>query len=161
MRHTVPVLSQVPVVVTIVGIDAHSEVYYTYDDPLSGHHHYKSPKCIINAVSPYQTLFALDYASSRNGWIVTTPAIPQSSTSRSVQPLIPSSPDFLDARLALITYNRTELDYSFDVVFFNQITRTQIWDDPQEGNPLNPVKVCDPETDHAPHPRRATSSPNM
>lgn len=161
MRNTVPILSQIPVVVTIVGIDASSEVYYTYDDPLSGIHYDKSPTCVINAVTPYQTLFALDYASSRNGWVVTSPAILDPSISKPAQQLIPSSPDFQASCLALITYNQTEVDYTFDVVFFNQLTRTKIWDDPQEGNPLNPIKVCEPETHQAPQPRRATSSPNM
>ncbi|MCE3607513.1 hypothetical protein LXA47_28495 [Massilia sp. P8910] len=161
MNHTSPIYSQVPVLVTIVGVDAWAEVYYTYDDPTTGEHYNKWHKCSFNAVSPFQTLFALDYATSRNGWVVISPAVPAPTTSTKVQPLIPSFPDVDAARLVLITQDWNNLEYKFDVVFYNQLTRTTIWDDPQEGNILQPTKPGGAETDHAPQPRPETTSPNM
>lgn len=149
MNHTNPIYSQVPVLVTIVGVDACSEVYYTYDDPKTGKHHDKAPTCKINAVSPFQTLFALDYATSRNGWVVLMPAVRTPTSSEIVQPLIPSFPDVEASRLVLITHDCTDLEYRFDVIFFNQLTRTTIWDDPQEGNVHQPIKPSSAGTNQA------------
>ncbi|NHZ83196.1 hypothetical protein F2P44_28555 [Massilia sp. CCM 8695] len=149
MQHTKPIYSQVPVLVTIVGVDAWAEVYYTYDDPGTGKHHDKAPTCKISAVSPFQTLFALDYATSRNGWVVHSPAVRIATQSEIVQPLIPSFPDIEASRLVLITHDFTNLEYKFDVVFYNELTRTTIWDDPQEGNVLQPIKPRDAGTNQA------------
>lgn len=131
------IFSQVPVLVTIVGVDAFSQVYYTYADPATGIHYDKSRTCIINAVSPFQTLFALDYATSRNGWIITQPA---KLTPSATTPLIPSFPDTDGGGFVLITLDFTKLDYRFDLTFFNHMTNNTIWDDPQEGNVVVPIK---------------------
>jgi hypothetical protein len=158
------IFSQVPVLVTIVGIDAFSEVYYTYDDPGTGIHYDKSRTCRINAVSPYQTLFALDYATSRNGWNIFKPAEPKPGmspiTAPITLPLIPSFPDKESGGFVLITLDFNNLEYKFDLTFFNHITKLTIWDDPQEGNVLQPIKPGT-ATDHTAPPRRETSSPNM
>ena len=123
--------SQVPVLVTIVGVDGASQVYYTYADPETGKQYVKSPTCSINAVAPFQTLFALDYATSRNGWIVLMPATPDPRTT-----LIPSFPDC--GCLALLTFDAGSLDYKFGITFYNTFTKDTVSDDPQEGNILQP-----------------------
>ncbi|MDM5177625.1 hypothetical protein PO883_10520 [Massilia sp. DJPM01] len=149
MNDKVAVFSQVPVLVTIMGVDKFSEVYYTYADPGTGIHYDKSRTCNINAVSPFQTLFALDYATSRNGWNITKPAERKPTrlppTSQIVTPLIPSFPDTEAGGFVLITLDFTNLEYEFDLTFYNHITKTTIWDDPQEGNVLQPIKPRDAE----------------
>lgn len=128
-------LSQVTVLVTIVGVDGSSEVYYTYADPATGEQHVKSPTCSINAVSPFQTLFALDYPTTRNGWRIFGSA---TANTNPTTPLIPSYQP--DGGLALITLDFTSLNYSFTLTFLNIFTGLKISDDPQEGNVLQPVK---------------------
>jgi hypothetical protein len=142
---------QVPVLVTIVGVDERSEVYYSYSDPGTGIHHDKSRTCIINAVTPFQTLFALDYATSRNGWTIRKPAVRDPDVKRGisemVSPLIPSSPDKESHDLVLITTDYTHLEYKFDLIFYNYLTDVSTWDDPQEGNVLQPIKPGGATTD--------------
>jgi hypothetical protein len=132
--------SQVPVLVTIVGVDGLSQVYYTYTDPETGDHYVQSPTCSINAVSPYQTLFALDYPTSRNGWIIAGLATADPTTT-----LIPSFGT--NGCLALITQEFGSLDYKFGMSFYNNYTEQVISDDPQEGNILQPIKPGTGKTD--------------
>ncbi len=124
---------QVPVVVNIIGLDPSSQAFYSYTDPATGVVNVNSPVCKINAVAPYQTLFALDYASSRNGWSIVEAAKPDPTST-----MIPSFPTA--GALALITFEFGSLDYSFIITFTNTVTGDSFDSDPQEGNILQPIK---------------------
>ncbi len=127
--------SQLVVIVTIVGVDEFSQVFYTYTDNQENAVHVDVTQSTVIAVPPYHTLYVLDYASSRNGWLFLPDVVPNPVTGPStVFSLIESS-------LGLITKHEAGPRHNFKLHFLNRFTAKDIWDDPQEANvkqPTNP-----------------------
>lgn len=127
--------SQVLVAVTIVGIDQFSKVAYTYTNPKTGKHHVQKRHCRIMALEPYQTVFALDYATTRNGWYFDGPAVPVGLDQPRPSDLLISFPQ--DSCRILVTYLSGASRFILN--FRNLATGQCVPNDPQEGNILRPT----------------------
>lgn len=127
-------VSQVPVTVTITGVDEFSEVFYTYTDLATGIVHVNDTFADIVAVVPYHTLFVLDYASTRNGWIFRDEIKDRGPT--------PTEYWLADNAMSMVTLDKQEFaKHRFYLVFHNRYTDARLEDDPQEGNVRQPKVV--------------------
>ena len=124
-------LSQVIVAVNVVGIDEQSTIAYTYTDPQTGQLHVQSPSCLVDAQAPYQVLFALDYASSRNGWIF--------GSKPPVRAGAPAWTDVFANDLAIGVRLEDSNPCRYNLILTNRFTRQTICPDPQEGNIRQPT----------------------
>ena len=131
-------VSQVTVNVTVVGVDEHAEVFYTYTDFKTGIVHTNHIVAEVHAVVPYHTLFALDYASTRSGWtfgekVIDIPDYPETHHWRA------------DNALAMVTADYEKVQkHRFYLVLHNRFTDVTIQNDPQEGNIRQPKNVVAP-----------------
>lgn len=127
-------ISQVPVTVSITGVDEFSEVFYTYTDLATGIVHVNAVFADIVAVVPYHTMFVLDYASTRNGWIFRDEIIDRGPT--------PTEHKLADNAMSMVTLDKQEFaKHRFYLVFHNRYTEARLEDDPQEGNVRQPKLV--------------------
>jgi len=125
-------ISQLTVTVSIVGVDNHAEVFYSYTNLATGKLHVNSVFANVVAVVPYHTLFALDYASTRNGWIFDKEII-------DVEGAPVTEHWRADNAMAMVTLDDQEfVKHRFSLVFYNRNTEAKIKDDPQEGNVHQP-----------------------
>lgn len=124
--------SQVPVLVSL-DYDDNGELraYYSWVDP-SNHFISQMEACIIDAPTPFDTLFALDYPTGLKGWTLV------SVTPADANP----APAFLIAKnqLSLTVTIEGDISYKFRLNFYNTITKKPFSDDPQEGNSNSPKK---------------------
>lgn len=124
--------SQITVSVTIVGVDDHAQVFYSYTDYATGQRHVDSVVADVAGVVPYHTLFALDYASTRNGWLF-EPRL----TDKDDYP--PTSFWTADNAMSLVTGDKDDYAvHRFSLHFRNRYTQAEIMDDPQENNVRQP-----------------------
>jgi len=127
-----PHISQIIVLVSITGVDSQARVSYTYTDPETRKVNVDSRRSSINAQTPYHTVYALDYAATRNGWYFKKKITPRNGSST-----IPHHR--ADNRLLMVTeYDELDTEYHFYLLFGNKITGESIHDDPQEGNITTP-----------------------
>jgi hypothetical protein len=124
-------ISQVIVIVTIVGVDRKGQVFYTYTDPAFSSLHVEDVISDVGAVTPYHTLYALDYASSRNGWEFKEHIIEISGGS--------TEHHLADNRLSMITHHNSGKDHKFKFEFYNRWSKESTIGDPQEGNVKEPT----------------------
>jgi len=122
-----------------VPTDAPTQALYTYVDPASGQQVTYAPACILNAESPYETVFTLDVPSTRHGWTFygalpsgKNGAVPRYVISENQQSLTTATDKSIQA-------------YRFFLSFYNKPTGMSFKDDPQENNV---PKVKTPDDDH-------------
>ncbi|MFM9437995.1 hypothetical protein ACFDR9_005098 [Janthinobacterium sp. CG_23.3] len=125
-------ISQIVVLVSITGLDRKAQVSYTYTDPETGLLHVEATGCSLNAHAPYHTVYALDYAATRNGWCFKKKIKPRNGSN--------TIPHYrADNRLLMVTeYDELDTEYHFYLLFRNKVTGKSIHDDPQEGNITTP-----------------------
>ncbi|MBP1203585.1 hypothetical protein JOD97_001599 [Duganella sp. 1411] len=118
-------------IVVMVSVTKTGSVGYSYTDPLNGT--YYSPKqhsnsCVINALAPFQVVYALDYQSTLMGWRFRRHVDPRAGSR-----LIPHQR--AANRLSMTTmYKTIDTQYSFYLLFQNKLRGLRCYDDPQEGN---------------------------
>lgn len=123
--------SQVVVIVTIIGIDAKSQVFYTYAEPKTGEIKVHDQFSVTYAVVPYHVLFALDYASTRAGWIFEPTIRNQVGDTHYSR---------AEDKMSMTTMDTDPLLTSrFSLGFRRRDTEIVIWNDPQEGNAHPPT----------------------
>lgn len=123
--------SQIVVLVTVVGVDHEAEVYYTYTDFRTGTLHVSRTIADVNGVIPYDTVFALDYASTRNGW----------RFSNEIRPahLDGFHHSLSDNEMLMVTADDDPRHpRRFSLKYHNHVTGQHFWNDPQEGNVYQP-----------------------
>lgn len=126
-------VSQITVTVTVVGVDNHAEVFYTYTDLATGRLHVNAIFADVVAVVPYHTLFVLDYASTRNGWIFDKNIIDRGPKTQHWP---------ADNAMSMVTLDEEEFaTHRFYLVLHNRYTDATIQNDPQEGNVRQPKNV--------------------
>jgi hypothetical protein len=128
-------------IVVLVSVTEHGVVGYSYTDPKTGvTSPPKSATCIINALAPFNTVYALDYHSTLRGWCFR----------RHIEPKNGSRPiphQRAANRLSMTTmYETIDTQYSFYLRFKNNITNLRCYDDPQEGNIPPPQSAGAPST---------------
>lgn len=132
-------------IVTIVGIDSSSQVFYTFTDDQAANVYVESKQSNVFAVAPFQTLYLLDYASSRNGWLFNDQdGVPLDPCTVSHPPpgepvLTPPSHQLLANKLVLLTLHPASGVCAYRLKFFNWITSARTSDDPQEANIKQPT----------------------
>lgn len=125
-------VSQLTVTVSVVGVDHHAEVFYTYTDLATGILHVNDVFADVVAVVPYHTVFVLDYASTRNGWIFKNEIIDREGAPKTEHWLA-------DNEMAMVTLDDQEFArHRFYLVFHNRYTEARLENDPQEGNVRQP-----------------------
>ncbi|ELX09332.1 hypothetical protein Jab_2c13980 [Janthinobacterium sp. HH01] len=128
--------SQVVVIVTVIGIDEKSQVFYTYSEPKKGTINVHDQFSVTFGVVPYHVLFALDYASTRAGWIFEPDIHNHVGTTKHKR---------ADDMMSITTIDDDPLQtLRFSLGFRRRDTHPPliIWDDPQEGN-AHPPTDCD------------------
>lgn len=121
---------QVIVVVTIIGVDDHARAFYTYTDDKLGDLRIGDKHSDVRAVYPYYTLYALDYASTRNGWLIKDEIVPVAGPAPAHHQT--------DHKMAIITLHDTDSVNRFKLEFHNRLTKSHFADDPQEANIKQP-----------------------
>jgi len=123
--------SQLIVVVTIVGVDDDSQVFYTYTDNVTSQLKVEDRISHVRAVIPYHTVYALDYASSRNGWRFGPEVTPCHESP-------PTVSERTDNKMCMITTHKDHVPHHFEFHFWNKRTGGKFKDDPQEANIKQP-----------------------
>lgn len=130
-------LSQITVIITIVGVDDNAQAHYTYADPSMNGIHLEELKSKVWAVAPFSVLYALDYASSRNGWRI------ERLEDWSGYPTTPCA--LFNDDMAIFTVYAIGPDHNFYLHFKNMRVKgpdhkpSSFKDDPQEGNIRRPT----------------------
>jgi hypothetical protein len=133
MSHRPSIISQIIVQVSIIGVGRRARASFSYTDPETGQSHVHEPTCTIGALRPFQTVYALDYPSTRNGWFFRK-HVEASGNSRDVPH------NRTGNRLIMITeFDSIDGEQSFYLMFQNLITGKRFHVDPQEGN-ITPPK---------------------
>lgn len=148
-----PILKQLVVLVSITSTPRGLDVGYIYTDPDSGDNHgpsSPSSSCVFKAISPFNTIYALDYKSTLDGWRFRRHVEPKAGSRR-----IPYQR--AANRLSMTTKYRTiDTEYSFYLLFKNILTGKLHYDDPQEGNVPGPQSaglLTAPTPTPTPHPK--------
>jgi hypothetical protein len=126
-------IPQVIITITIDGDNSRPVISYSYIDPFSGTVFNKASSCVLPQIVPAYCLFALDYASSGHGWVITG-ATATNGTGQLDSPITKNG-------LALITTLTDPFIHTFTIDFINTVTGDKASDDPQEGNIPVPKKV--------------------
>ena len=133
--HLIP---QIIVIVSIDGTKQGPKVTYAYTDPGKKKPHPVTgqPKCKISAFPPYHAVYALDYASAKNGWYFRKHIV-MTDNSRNLHH------DRAANRLSMTTKYKAidKGKYYFYLLFRNQLTGECLHDDPQEGNAPPPTVI--------------------
>lgn len=117
------------ITISIVGTDENAEVYYTYHSPVSGVSYIDCPVCDMVADQPINSLFVLDYFSTKNGWTITQ------VTPRRGSPAMDSVHGALNLSILTINpYTSTDVMYRFYLHYVNTVTDAEMERDPQMGN---------------------------
>jgi hypothetical protein len=126
-------IPQVVITISIDGDNSRPTISYSYTDPFSGTTYTKSANCVLPQIVPAFCLFALDYASSGHGWIIT-----DLSPSGETPPL-----DWVLSKnqLSATTEDLDPYLHTFTIFFKNSLTGDTAKDDPQEGNIPIPKKL--------------------
>jgi len=117
------------IIISIEGVQSNVRVFYSYVSPIYGTTFIHSPTCDILINQPTNTLYLLDFATTANGWTIT-----------SITPRAPSEPlETMEGPLGLsiMTINRYDppaATYNFYINYRNSITNQEISIDPQQGN---------------------------
>lgn len=118
--------SQVIVIVTIVGVDQLAQAFYTFTDNNLSDVYVENRESKVYAVIPYHTIYALDYASSRNGWRFEDVIIHVEGPK--------TEHKLVNEEMAMITIHDDLELHRFKLEFKNLVTKRSFKDDPQEAN---------------------------
>lgn len=107
-----------------------AQLTYSFWSPTDGYTRTASPACDLYQKTATNTLFILDYASTRNGWIILgTEPNPSGS------PALETIPGPANTSIMTMFPNREPGEkYSFYIVYQNTITDVTVRFDPQEEN---------------------------
>jgi hypothetical protein len=121
------------ITISINGTGELADVYYTYASPVTGLSYINCPVCDMVADRAINSLFALDYFSSQNGWTIT------GVSPRGSSPAMEAVPGPL--QLSVMTVNPyTNLDvYNFFIHYQNTVSGAVMQRDPQMGNIRPPL----------------------
>lgn len=120
------------IIISITGTGEQSEVYYSYVSPVSGLSYVNCPVCDLVADQATNTLFVLDFFSTKNGWTIT------GISPRKGSPALESVSGALN--LSILTVNPyINLDvYKFYIHYLNTVNGAEMERDPQVGNVPGP-----------------------
>lgn len=125
---TQPVPQRV-ITISIIGTGEQAEVYYTYLSPVTGLSYINCPVCDMIADQATNTLFVLDYISTKNGWTIT------GTSPRRGSPTLESVPGALQLSVMTINpYSSLDVIYKFYIHYLNTVTDAEMERDPQMGN---------------------------
>ncbi|MDQ2822406.1 MAG: hypothetical protein M3Y65_18850 [Pseudomonadota bacterium] len=117
------------ITISIAGIGEKAEVYYTYLSPVTGLSYINSPICDLVADQAINSLFVLDYFSTKNGWTI------MAISPRKDSPSMEFVRGALQLSILTINpYSNVGMVYQFYVHYLNTVSGVEIKRDPQEGN---------------------------
>lgn len=116
------------IVLSLVGTDESTDVYYTYLSPVTGLTYTNCPVCDMVADQAVNSLFVLDYVSTLNGWTITK------ITPREGSPSMVSVPGALNLSIVTVNPYTSMETYQFYIHYLNIINGVEIERDPQQGN---------------------------
>jgi hypothetical protein len=120
------------IVISIIGTDELSEVYYTYTSPVTGLSYINCPTCDMQADQPTNLLFALDFHSAKNGWTIT------STSPRKGSPKLDSFAGALNLSVLVADPYTDMVEHKFYIHYLNVLNETEMERDPQVGNIVRP-----------------------
>jgi len=113
------------ITISINGTGQDAQVYYTYLSPVTGLSYTNCPVCDMVADQPVNSLFVLDYFSTKNGWTITE------ISPRSGSPKLESVPGAL--KLSILTvnpFNNVDALYRFYIHYLNTVNGVEMERDP-------------------------------